>query len=225
MNPFQKIELTLILVYLAYFLITLVNRLKQAHNLIDGLKNGKSFSLILSKFLCGIFLFSIPLILFPASYSFLLFNSMPISGNYGLPWFILLIAIFIISYSSALKQKKSFVNSRNSLLPDVMIITYWPIRLTFLFFYELFFRGYLLFTLIQYKGLVIAIIINTILYVIIHLFDSKNEIIGSIPFGIILCLITYYSQSIWPSFIMHAILAGAFESIIMFYEPFKNRKT
>lgn len=88
---------------------------------------------------------------------------------------------------------------------------YFMLRILFLFSYELFFRGVLLYVLLIYFNLWIAIGINTLLYFIIHLFDSKKELIGTIPFGILLCLLVYYNGNLMPAFIIHCAMSCTFE--------------
>ena len=102
---------------------------------------------------------------------------------------------------------------------------YFIIRLVFLFSYEFFFRGILLFTLIGNFNLITAIIICTSLYVIIHTFDSRAEIIGAIPFGIILCLFSYYTNSIWAAFIIHITLSGIYEVSMFKHLTLKTNKS
>lgn len=74
--------------------------------------------------------------------------------------------------------------------------------------YEFLFRGILFLGLIPFTGLYPAIAINTTLYAIAHLYKGKKETIGSIPLGIVFCLITYQTQTIWTAFAVHWIMAS-----------------
>ena len=94
-------------------------------------------------------------------------------------------------------------------------LSYIILRLLFLLAYEVFFRGVLFWYSLQFTNLVNAIIINLFFYALIHITESKKEILGSIPFGLVLCLFTYYSGSIWPAFIIHASLSIWHEAIII----------
>ncbi|WP_242091807.1 CPBP family intramembrane glutamic endopeptidase [Aestuariivivens sediminicola] len=94
--------------------------------------------------------------------------------------------------------------------------TYFVIRFGFLLCYEFFFRGVLLFTLLHIMEIPMAIGLSILAYVLIHIFDSKKEILGAIPFGILLCVLTYITQSIWYAFIMHLTLSAVYE-ISIFY--------
>ena len=88
---------------------------------------------------------------------------------------------------------------------------YFVIRLLFLLGYEFFFRGVLFFTLLEWNGLDVAIIITTLLYMLIHIFDTKGEFFGALPFGIILCLFSYFTNTIWAAFLIHITLSGVYE--------------
>ena len=74
--------------------------------------------------------------------------------------------------------------------------------------YEFLFRGILFLGLIPFTGLYPAIAINTILYAAAHLYKGKKETLGSIPLGILLCMITAETNTIWTAFAVHWIMAG-----------------
>jgi membrane protease YdiL (CAAX protease family) len=73
--------------------------------------------------------------------------------------------------------------------------------------YEFLFRGIFFLGLIPFTGLYPAIAINTVLYALAHLYKGKKETLGSIPLGIVLCLITAQTQTIWTAFAVHWIMA------------------
>ena len=73
--------------------------------------------------------------------------------------------------------------------------------------YEFLFRGILFLGLIPFVGLYPAIIINTVLYALAHLYKGKKETLGSIPLGIVLCFITAETGTIWTAFAVHWIMA------------------
>jgi len=74
--------------------------------------------------------------------------------------------------------------------------------------YEFLFRGILFLGLLPFVGLYPAVFINTILYAGAHLYKGKKETLGSIPLGIILCLITAQTETIWTAFAVHWIMAS-----------------
>ncbi len=77
----------------------------------------------------------------------------------------------------------------------------------YLFGYELMIRGVLFFSCYYAYGLTAAIIINSTIYSLIHIFKGKQEAFGAFPLGIVFCLIAYYTQSMMLPFILHVILA------------------
>jgi membrane protease YdiL (CAAX protease family) len=95
----------------------------------------------------------------------------------------------------------------DTILPFSFILLYGLLRFAFLITYEWFFRGFLLTGFSLWLGIGWAIIINTSLYTLIHIHKTKKEIIGCIPFGLLMCVFTVWWQSIWPAIIFHMQLA------------------
>lgn len=100
---------------------------------------------------------------------------------------------------------------------------YFAIRFVFLLCYEFFFRGVLLFQFLEFTTLSMAILYSTILYVLIHIFDSRKEIIGAIPFGIVLCLFAYFTKSVWYVFFIHIAFSAVYEISMFYYLTLKNK--
>ena len=92
-----------------------------------------------------------------------------------------------------------------SALPPILL--YGSLRLLFLVSYEWFFRGLLLTSVSLLLGLTWSIIINLLLYTLIHFQKSKKEIVGCLPFGLLVCLFTVWWQSVWPAIIFHLQIA------------------
>ena len=80
-------------------------------------------------------------------------------------------------------------------------------RVFFLAAYEYFFRGILLFTLISSTGVLLAVCIDTALYLMLHLLSDLPLVISTIPFGIFLCWITIETTSILPAILLHWLIA------------------
>jgi membrane protease YdiL (CAAX protease family) len=72
---------------------------------------------------------------------------------------------------------------------------------------EFLFRGILFFSGIDILPLWLNITINCILYAVAHLPKGKLEIIASLPFGVVLCLISYYTGNFWAAWLIHLTLA------------------
>lgn len=77
----------------------------------------------------------------------------------------------------------------------------------YLFGYELLFRGFLFIPLVDTLGVWPAIAVNIALYVATHIPKGLDETIGAAPLGLVLCLITLQTQTIWVAFVVHVFLA------------------
>ncbi len=73
--------------------------------------------------------------------------------------------------------------------------------------YEFLFRGVLLFSLVSTMGVFPAIAVNTALYSATHVPKGMDEAISAIPFGIVLCLLTLATGTIWIAVIVHVAMA------------------
>lgn len=89
-------------------------------------------------------------------------------------------------------------------LEYIINILSWGI---YLLGYEYLFRGILFLGLLPFVSSIQAIAINTTLYALAHLYKGKKETFGSIPLGIILCMITLKTTTIWTAFAIHWIMA------------------
>jgi len=87
------------------------------------------------------------------------------------------------------------------------ILLYALPRLTFIISYECFFRGSLLMGLSVVAGTTWSIIINILLYTLVHIHKDKREIWGCIPFGLLACVFAVWWQSAWPAIIFHSQIA------------------
>jgi membrane protease YdiL (CAAX protease family) len=77
----------------------------------------------------------------------------------------------------------------------------------YLFGYEFLFRGILLFPLVEQIGVWPAIAVNIALYSATHIPKGLEETIGAIPLGLVLCLLTLASGTIWIAFLVHLAMA------------------
>lgn len=77
----------------------------------------------------------------------------------------------------------------------------------YLFGYEFLFRGVLLFPLVDSIGVWPAIAVNIALYSATHIPKGLDETIGAIPLGLVLCLLTLASGTIWIAFLVHVAMA------------------
>ncbi|HEU4859839.1 MAG TPA: hypothetical protein VFT15_08385, partial [Chitinophagaceae bacterium] len=84
--------------------------------------------------------------------------------------------------------------------------------------------GALLFVMIEDLGLITAVIVNLILYVLMHWFD-KRERYGSVIIGIILCGASIYYQSAWPAVLIHLSLALSHELFLLINNKSRIKKS
>jgi membrane protease YdiL (CAAX protease family) len=101
--------------------------------------------------------------------------------------------------------------------------TYLFLRALFLFFYEIFFRAVLLSYCIQFTGVPVAIAINVALYVAAHAFSTRQELLGTVPFGILLCLVTLSAKSVWPAVLLHLLLGLPYDVFILSVFKFSTK--
>jgi membrane protease YdiL (CAAX protease family) len=77
----------------------------------------------------------------------------------------------------------------------------------YLFAYEFMFRGFLLFTCWRAFGMWPAVALNVAFYSAAHFSKGLKESVAAVPFGLILCLITLQTGTVWAAFISHGVLA------------------
>ncbi len=126
-----------------------------------------------------------------------------------------------------LSKKMAQHKSTQAVYPQ-MRITYWApslFILNALFWilymgaYELLFRGLLFFSSIEAMALWQAIFVNVFIYSLVHIPKGKREVIGALPFGIVLCLGTYFTGNFLFAFITHAFQAVCVEYFSIIHNP------
>lgn len=209
--------------FIVYFIISYAYKILKIQNVEEALLTRRGLSLINLKHILGILLFGLIFYLITPEYRFLI-NSFEIPNLNIL--LLLLGVVFISALLAFTLVKKNLKNKAEiSQYSHNQGWIYFIIRIVFLISYEFFFRGVLLFFFIENNGLILAIIISTSLYVLIHIFDSKAEILGAIPFGIVLCLFSYFTNNIWAAFIIHGTLSGVYEVSMFNHLTLKTHKS
>ena len=206
-----------------YFILSLVYKKLGIHNLSMALVKAHGLQLLNLKHLIGIVLFGILFYFITPDLRYLI-HEIEFPGLQVLLPFLLV--IFLSAYLSYSSVQKNMIQTRvTSQFSSYNALQYLFTRFIFLFFYEFFFRGVLFFNFLDSFGILLAIVFSTSLYVIIHAFDSKKELIGTVPFGIVLCLFTYFTNSIWYAFLIHLTLSAVYEISIFFNQTTKNLKS
>jgi len=91
--------------------------------------------------------------------------------------------------------------------------------IVYLFSYEFLFRGFLLFSMVAESERWNSIVINVVLYSLVHVPKGWKEAVGAIPLGILLCVVCLHAGNIWPAFIAHCCLALSNEWFALAVHP------
>ena len=85
--------------------------------------------------------------------------------------------------------------------------------------YEILFRGVMLFPLVDALGVWPTIAINTAMYSATHIPKGMDEAIGAIPLGIVLCIITLMTGTLWVAIVAHILMALANSFSSVYHNP------
>ena len=206
-------------VFVTYFATSWIYKKLGILNLKHALMIRNGLVFLNMKHVLGIMIFGVFFYFTWPEFQFTL-NTIEIAPLHVLiPYLILLFVSAFLAYRSSNGDEIEY--SESGYYSFSKAWGYFMLRLLFLLAYEFFFRGVIFFSLLEHFSLWEAIAYNTLLYVLIHAFDSRKELFGAIPFGIVLCLFTYFTQSVWYAFIMHATLSTVYEMTI-FYKQTKT---
>jgi len=134
----------------------------------------------------------------------------PETTVFTLVWTLGLSAVIIPVASFSARKPKNLVNYPQIRAKNWTQKTYilnllgWAL---YLFGYEFLFRGVLFVPLIEPMGLWGAIAVNIALYSATHIPKGLDETIGAAPLGLLLCLLTVASGTIWIAFLVHVAMA------------------
>ncbi len=130
----------------------------------------------------------------------------------GFLWICCFITTLILTVITGMKAGRYIhISSSKPVLSDTWMSIYFPVRILFLAAYELFFRGVVLFGIAAKAGFVAAIFISTTLTVLLHVFTGKKEMLGCVPFGIVLCALCISRHAVWPAILLHIALSLSYE--------------
>lgn len=130
------------------------------------------------------------------------------------------VLILFISRQNAWKKREK------SLYPQIKTGKWTPALIIlnaitwamYLLGYEFFFRGFMLYVMAEYWPVWLSILMNTVLYSLAHLHKNLQEVLGAIPFGIVLCLITLQTENFYTAFILHCLLAISTDSFSIYFQ-------
>ena len=204
----------LMLLYYSFFFKTVKTSFKKSSGQLKDILSGKGKpDILFTKLLSGIFLLGFGTVTLFEKRNVDLEIFTPIWNDYNTSIWIIIAVAIIIGTLSAFKKIYPSNNSSHS-LPFYLPLSFVSVRTLFLIVYESFFRGVVLFVMIEDFGLVPAVIVNLILYALLHWFDKKERY-GSLLMGVILCSVSIYYHSIWPAVIIHLSLALSYEITLL----------
>ncbi len=143
----------------------------------------------------------------PAGYG-LGFNSA--TSMFSLLWIIVLsIVVIPVAYFSAQKPENllNYPQIRTKLWTNKTALINSAGWVLYLLGYEILFRGVLLFPVADQIGVWPAVAINIALYSATHIPKGMAETIGAAPLGLVFCILTLQSGTIWIAFVVHLVLA------------------
>ena len=155
----------------------------------------------------------VPVFIFKRSFEAVIFGD---ATPQVLPLILFIVLIGATVFVAANQSKKDVASIQNkeaaaAVFNSSFVTRYMAARFIFLCVYEMFFRGFLLTDSIDQWGTTIAIIVNIVLYMLIHAFSGKKEIIGCIPFGLALCAASILFNAVWPAIVLHLALSFTYE--------------
>ncbi|MBN2665568.1 MAG: CPBP family intramembrane metalloprotease [Bacteroidales bacterium] len=147
-----------------------------------------------------------------------------VAGRTAGYWYILLILILMTLIVSFYSSKSAKIRARS---PELRLKDWYPrhvilsagVWVMYLLGYEFLFRGVLWFLCVEAFGFWPALAINIILYSLVHLPQGVRMAVGTIPVGIIFCLLSSLTGSFLPAFIIHSFIAVSTEIFSLYHEP------
>ncbi len=142
-------------------------------------------------------------------------------------WYLILILMLITGIISFFFSKDPKVRE---ISPDLKIKDWYPGHLilsivawiVYISGYELFFRGIVWFLCIEAFGFWPALLINLLLYSLVHLPQGKSMALGAVPTGIVLCLLSNLTGSFLPAFMIHSSIAVMTQLFSLYHNPEVN---
>jgi len=126
-------------------------------------------------------------------------------------------AIFISSRSEGILER--YPEIRENTWNRRLLLSSAVSWVVYLWAYEYFMRGFVLFACIRAWGLWTAVLINVVLYALVHVDQGLSEVLGAVPLGFFFCAMTLSTGAVWAAFFAHVVLAFANEWITLARNP------
>jgi len=207
--------LVYIFIYMLFFGFSWLCKINDVHRLInnDGVFTSRPRGLIGFHIIGMIWLGIVPAILLKTSILSVLAD-IKIPHSFLM---VLYLLIFVLIMTIAFNESKNIFGKKQESTENLVhlsshfFISYFIVRALFLFSYELWFRGFLLFNFVRWFGIPLAVFINVSLYVLIHIFNGKKEMLACIPFGLMVCFFSISFNTALPAIMLHIGFSWAYE--------------
>lgn len=216
--------ITIIYVIIVFALFYFITKLKPVRRILLRPEQDPALSFIAEK-ITGFLLFGlVPFLLFVITPGLKSSENILTPGKSEHYWYILLILLIIITFLTFNGSKKKAIQERSpririkkwTIKYCIIAITGWII---YILGYELLFRGILWLVCYRAFGLWVALLINIVLYAAVHLDQELAMSLGAIPFGILLCFLTFLTGSFLFAFLIHGWLAVSTEIFSVYNNP------
>ena len=144
---------------------------------------------------------------------------------FSLVWILGLSVLVIPLVHFSAKQPKNLLNYpqiKSKIWTKRMVLMNALGWFLYLFGYELLFRGVLLIPLVDGIGVWPAIAVNIALYSATHIPKGLDETVGAIFLGLVLCILTLLSGTIWIAFLVHVAMAWTNTFTALKHNPATN---
>lgn len=130
-------------------------------------------------------------------------------------WAWLLFALIPLLAAQSVRGSGKQATGLRAMYPQMRFSSWTPQRLVlslgswilFLVGYEFLFRGFLLFASLKVLDPLSAIVLNTALYSLAHIYKGPGETFGSIPVGFLLCYLSMETGNIGMALGLHVVMA------------------
>ena len=216
--------ITIIYVVVVFALYYFITKLKPARRILLSPDRDPGLLFIAEK-ITGFLLFgAIPFILFATTSGLHPSETILTTGKSEHYWYVLLSTLIIITLLTFNGSKKKAIQEKSPRIRIkkwtvkycIIAITGW---LIYILGYELLFRGILWLVCYMAFGFWVALLINIVLYAAVHLDQGLAMSLGAIPFGILLCLLTFLTGSFLFAFLIHGWLAVSTEIFSVYNNP------
>lgn len=197
--------------YLLFFACLVVAKRYHANRITTEDGAVTTSPLLLALHVVGIGLFGlVPLLV--TNFSYPAFSAKT-SGE--LPTFLILVLVVILLFFSPRLASVAVVTPYSQeRYPSLFYLAgYFLLRIIFIATYESWFRGFLLTDSIVRFGLPASVYLNVGLYALLHTVNGKKEMVGCIPFGLLLCGMCLWRGAVWPAIALHLALTLPYEVI------------